>query len=90
MQPLHSNHSNHQTQNNTLVGTVTNKILEMLMIEINKPEMQCKIKNSIINPLMYLIYKQLYPYLYAFVILIFLMFIMLIALLVCFFIYLRR
>lgn len=80
----------HNNSSNTLVGAVTNKILEMIIIEITKTDMQCKIQNSIINPLMYLIYKQLYPYLYAFIILIFLMFVMLIALLVCFFIYLRK
>lgn len=76
--------------NNNLVGALTNKILQMIIMEINKTDMQCKIQNSIINPLMFLIYKQLYPYLYAFIILIFLMFIMLTALLVCFFIYLRK
>ena len=75
---------------NNLVGALTNRILEMIIIEINKTDMQFKIQNSIINPLMFLIYKQLYPYLYAFIILIFLMFIMLIALLICFFIYLRK
>jgi len=76
--------------NNSLIGALTNRILEMVILEINKTDMQCKIQNSIINPLMYLIYKQLYPYLYAFIILIFLMFVMLMALLICFFIYLRK
>lgn len=76
--------------NSNLVGALTNKILEMIIMEINKTDMQYKIQKSIINPLMYMLYKQLYPYLYAFIILMFLMFIMLIALLICFFIYLRK
>lgn len=88
MQSQQQNQTN--KYNNNLIGALTNRILEMIIIEINKTDMQCKIQNSIINPLMYLIYKQLYPYLYAFIITIFLMFIMLIALLICFFIYLRK
>ncbi len=87
---MQSTYTHSKNNNNNLVGALTNKILELIIMEINKTDMQCKIQNSIINPLMFLIYKQLYPYLYAFIILIFLMFIMLIALLVCFFIYLRK
>lgn len=75
---------------NNLVGVLTNKIVEMVMIEINKSDMQNKIQTSIIHPLMYLLYKQLYPYLYAFIIIFFLMFIMMITLLVCFFTYLKK
>jgi hypothetical protein len=80
----------HNTSSSNLVGALTNKILEMIILEVNKSDMQCKIQNSIINPLMYKLYKQLYPYLYAFIIIVFLMFTMLIALLICFFIYLRK
>jgi hypothetical protein len=83
-------HYTQSTSSSNLIGALTNKMLEMIILEINKTDMQCKIQNSIINPLMYLLYKQLYPYLYAFIILMFLMFIMLIALLICFFIYLRK
>lgn len=75
---------------NNLVGVLSNKLLEMIIIEINKSDMQHKIQTKLIHPLMYLLYKQLYPYIYAFIIIIFLMFVMLIALLVAFFMYLKR
>lgn len=75
---------------NGLVGVLTNKLLEMVILEINKNDMQQKIQDKLIHPLMYLLYKQLYPYIYAFIIIIFLMFVMLITLLVTFFTYLKR
>lgn len=75
---------------NNLVGVLTNKLLEMVIMELNKSDMQQKIQTNLIHPLMYLLYKQLYPYLYAFIIIIFLMFVMLITLLVAFFMYLKR
>jgi hypothetical protein len=78
------------SNNNTLVWSLTNRLVEMIISEINKNEMQGKIQTKIINPVMYLIYKQLYPYIYTFVIVVVLMFLMLIVLLVSFFIYLRK
>lgn len=75
---------------NNLVGVLTNKLLEMVIVEINKSDMQQKIQTKLVHPLMYLLYRQLYPYLYAFIIIIFLMFIMLITLLIAFFMYLKR
>lgn len=76
--------------NNDLVKLVTNKVVDMIMVELNKDEMKKNIHEKIIHPLMYMIYKQLYPYIYAFIIVIFLMFIILICLLVIFIIYLRK
>lgn len=82
--------TNEGTACNNLVGVLTNKLLEMVIMEVNKNDMQQKIQTKLIHPLMYLLYKQLYPYLYAFIIIIFLMFVMLITLLVAFFMYLKR
>lgn len=76
--------------NNTLVWSLTNKLVDMIIAEINKKEMQCKIEDKIIHPVMDMIYKQLYPYIYTFVIIIVLMFLMLITLSISFFIYLRK
>lgn len=74
----------------TLVGTLTNKLLEMIILEINRNEMQLKIKKQIINPLMHMLYQQLYPYIYAFVIIICLILFMVITLVICFFLFLRK
>lgn len=81
---------NMTTSQPSLVGSLTNRMVEMIIIEINKREMQTKVQDKIIHPLMYMIYKQLYPYIYTFIILFFLMFIMLCILLVCFFNYLKK
>lgn len=75
---------------NDLVKTITNKVVDMIMAELNKDEMKQNIQDKIIHPLMYMIYKQLYPYIFTFIIVIFLMFIILICLLVFFIIYLRK
>jgi hypothetical protein len=75
---------------NTMVGSLTNKLVDMIIMEINKADMQVKIHKQIVNPVMCMIYQQLYPYIYAFVIVIVLIFFMMITLLVNFFIYLKR
>lgn len=77
-------------KNNTLVGTLTNRLLELIILEINKSEMQVKIKTQVINPLMYMLYQQLYPYIYAFVIIICLILFMVITLVISFFLFLKR
>lgn len=74
----------------SLVGGLTNRLVEMMMMEIQKPDMKTKIQDQIIHPVMAMIYKQLYPYIYTFIIVFFLIFFMLCALLVCFFIYLKK
>lgn len=75
---------------NNLVGVLTNRLLEMVIAEVNKSDMQQKIQTKLIHPIINLLYKQLYPYIYTFIIIFFLMFIMLITLLVAFFMYLKR
>jgi hypothetical protein len=77
-------------KNNTLIGTLTNRLLELIIIEINKSDMQVKIKKQVINPLMYMLYQQLYPYIYAFVIIICLILFMVITLVISFFLFLKR
>lgn len=75
---------------NDLVKALTNRVLELVMLEINKSSTQDHIKTKIVHPLLFMIYKQLYPYLYAFITIILLMFIMLVVLLVYFIIYLKK
>lgn len=69
---------------------ITNKIFDVIMAEINKDEMKETIRMKLVNPLIVIIYKQLYPYIYTFIIVMFLMFVMLIILLISFLIYLRK
>jgi hypothetical protein len=73
-----------------IIKTLTNKVLELVMIELNKHDMRILIKDKIVHPLLYLIYCQLYPYIYTIVIIILLMFVILIVLLVFFIIYLKK
>ncbi len=73
-----------------IIKNLTNKVLELIVIEIGKDEMKNNIEKKIINPLMFMIYKQLYPYIYTIIIVIVLMFVMLICLLVFFIIYLKK
>lgn len=73
-----------------IVTQITNKILDLLIIEINKNEMKDTIRMKIIHPLIEMIYNQLYPYIYTFIIIFFLMFVMMVVLLVTFLIYLRK
>lgn len=75
---------------NELIHTITNKVLELVILEISKEDMKETIKAKIIHPLLYMIYCQFYPYIFfAFVIFI-LMFLILLALLVVLILYLRR
>jgi len=71
-------------ENNKIVKMVTNKLLELLILEISKSDMKHTIKTKLIHPLLYLLYCQLYPYLYAFVIVLILMFIMLVVIMIFF------
>lgn len=73
-----------------LAKALTNKCLELIMAEINKTEMQESIRVKLVNPLMLMIYKQLYPYIFTFIIVMFLMFVMIIILLIFFLTYLRK
>jgi hypothetical protein len=73
-----------------VIKIITNKVLELVMVEINKADMQENIRSNVIHPLLFMIYKQLYPYIYGFLGVIFLMFVMLVALLVFFIVYLKK
>ncbi len=76
--------------NNSIIQTLTNKVLELVMIEIGKADMRENIKTKIIDPLLLVIYKQLYPYIYGFLAMIFLMFVMLVVLVIFFIVYLKK
>lgn len=79
-----------QSKNCSMVSTITNKLIGMIITEIQKPEMQNQIQSHIINPVIFIIYKQLYPYIYGFVVVVALMFIMLLALLICFILHMKK
>lgn len=76
--------------NNDLIKILTNKVLDLVIIEVTRPEMKDVIKNKLVHPLLTVIYLQLYPYLYSFIILIVLMFLMLILILIFFLNYLKK
>ena len=77
-------------RNSEIIKMVANRILDMVMLEISKDEMKDNIKKKIVNPLMYIIYTQLCPYIYTFVTIILLMFVILIVILIFFIIYLKK
>jgi Ca2+-dependent lipid-binding protein len=77
-------------RNSEIIKMVANRILDMVMMEISKDEMKDNIKKKIVNPLMYIIYTQLCPYIYTFVTIILLMFVILIVILIFFIIYLKK
>jgi len=82
--------SGESCSSNEIVKVITNRLLELVMVEINKSTMQENIKTKIVHPLLFMIYKEFYPYLYGFIAIILLMFIMLVVLLVYFIIYLKK
>jgi hypothetical protein len=79
-----------QPKSCNMVSAITNKLIGMMVNEIKKPEMQIQIQTQIVNPVIFIIYKQLYPYIYGFVVVVALMFVMLLALLVCFIFHIKK
>jgi hypothetical protein len=60
------------SQIDTLIKTVTNKFIDMVVKEINNQEMRDTIHTKLVNPLLTMIYKEVYPYIFALLITIFL------------------
>jgi hypothetical protein len=75
---------------NELVSTITNKVLELVIVEISRDDMKETIKAKVIHPLLYMVYCQLYPYIFTILIIIILMFLILLTLLVVFIVYLKK
>lgn len=73
-----------------IVHQLMNKIVDMLIVEINKNEMQDTIRTRVVHPLLEMIFKQLYPYIFTLVLVVSLMFVMLIVMLVTLLMYLRK
>lgn len=73
-----------------IVKVITNKIFDLIVQEIQKESMKEAIRLKVVNPLMTMIYKQLYPYILTFIIFLFLMFGMVLFLMVSFILYLRK
>ena len=69
---------------------LTNKVLELVISEITTSDMQESIKSKIMNPLLFMIYCELAPYIYILTTIVLLMFIILVLLLVFFVIYLKK
>ena len=55
---------NAMSQNN-IVKLLAAKVITLVSDELKKKEMQQVIKDSIINPITHMIYKDLYPYIIA-------------------------
>ena len=69
------------------VSKVANHFIDMIVEEMNKEEMKLTIRKKLINPLMNMIYTEVYPYIYGLVITIFLIFVFSLLTLILFFIY---
>jgi hypothetical protein len=55
-----------------VVKKLTNRVIDMIVIEMNNEEMRDTIKKKILNPLLGMIYVEVYPYVYGLGITIFL------------------
>ena len=76
---------------NELVRIVTNKVLDLVILEINKNEMKELITTKIIHPLLNIIFSQLYPYIIVFIVSFVLILLMLIfVLILCLILYLKK
>ena len=76
---------------NDLVKIITNKVLDLVILEINKNEMKVVITNKIIHPLMNLIYSQLYPYIIALVVsFVLILLILVFVLIICIIMFLKK
>ena len=56
-----------ETHNNVLVKFLTGKIVKMVGEEIKKEETQKLVRENVILPIIHVIYKELYPYIYGFI-----------------------
>ncbi len=74
----------------SIVRAITNKLLDLVIVEIQKTEIQHNIKAKIIDPLLVMIFKQLYPYIYGVLALVFLIFVSLVVLVVFFVMYMKK
>lgn len=73
-----------------LIKVITNKIFDLIVQEIQKETMKEAIRLKVVNPLMTMIYKQLYPYILSFVVFLFIMFGMVLFLMIAFILYLKK
>lgn len=60
----------------SFIKLITNKLVALIAIEVEKPETQTLVRQKIIVPLIHMIYSQLYPYIIAIVTTITLIFIL--------------
>jgi Ca2+-dependent lipid-binding protein len=76
---------------NDIVKTFANKIIDLIIIEINTKDMKDTIKKKIIHPLLTLIYSQLYPYIVAFFVsFVMILLILIFVLIICMIMYLKK
>jgi len=57
-----------QKTENTAIKLITTKVVNMVVSEMNKADMQAVIRRKIINPVINMIYRELYPYIIALII----------------------
>ncbi len=50
---------------NDLLRKVTNRFIDMIVEEMNNEELKTVIRKKLINPLLSMIYTEVYPYLYG-------------------------
>lgn len=53
---------------NKAIKLMTTKVVNMIVNEMNKSDMQMMIRQKIINPVIQMIYAELYPYIMALIV----------------------
>lgn len=60
------------TTGQEMMRKLANRVLEMVINEMNKEEMKTTIRVKLLNPLLHMIFTEVYPYIYVVGIIIFL------------------
>lgn len=58
--------------NDTMLRKLTNRFLDMIVLEMNNEEMKDTIRSKLITPLLHMIFTEIYPYIYGLFITVFL------------------
>ena len=56
--------TNHKSKGDDVIRRLANRFLDMLHQEISNMEMRHSIKKKLVEPLLSLIYSEIYPYMY--------------------------
>lgn len=55
-------------EDNNIVTMITNKVVNLIITEINNPSMRTMIRQKVITPVINMMYGELYPYIIALII----------------------